>query len=591
MKRLMIAATALLGLSLSGAVAQDEMMAEGPSISLSGSAGLGATFKGATENAAGTKTNEAATSFNHFAKVTLTGSGVTDGGLTFGAKVRVNTDKVDDAEVHIGGESWTLTVGDVDPASELAFSLGDVGFDGNLGVDDVAEKFAGDYGVKDVSDARLDLSFGVAKIAVSVGVTPGTAYQAATDASATHKVTTKISGLPAAVASPAAGPAGDAARQSNADRAALLAFFGKDHSLTFTSLKDQTNILDTIAPSGYYLTRPEGSVWQTVSLGTGENIVERRIVEVYQFDHDSNPSTDPIDVYTLDPDGDDDWTNIADGMDVPSINAFNAMGLSRKMAPVTDGTYNIFRIKGRSDKALDAVIAAARKAKADFEALKQGDDGYIAPGTARTAELNRLTDAVSRAEADRRCETGAAQSYTPVGGESVQVCAARTGANANHTDVQISDAVVTASGVDLTAFTAAMAEKMATKQKTNWALGTSVAVGPTTLGFGIDSEKKLQASVGASFGDFGGSIFYAQQDADTPSGEKKLTGLGGEFTAKFDATSVNIVAARATMDGAADSDGFGAGVKHDLGGGATVEAGLAQVEDRNMASVGVTMSF
>jgi len=63
------------------------------------------------------------------------------------------------------------------------------------------------------------------------------------------------------------------------------------------------------------------------------------------------------------------------------------------------------------------------------------------------------------------------------------------------------------------------------KAKTNWAAGASFDLGPAKLGFGLDSEKKMQMSVGGEFGDFSGSVFYAQQDAKTSGGEKKLTGM------------------------------------------------------------------
>jgi len=134
----------------------------------------------------------------------------------------------------------------------------------------------------------------------------------------------------------------------------------------------------------------------------------------------------------------------------------------------------------------------------------------------------------------------------------------------------------------------------ATKAKTNWALGTSLDLGVAKLGFGLDSEKKMQMSVGGNFGDFGGSIFYAQQDAKMADGtEKKLTGLGIEGKATVqEGTTVNAVWTQAEMEGsAAKSDAFGLGVGHDLGGGASVQAGFAQVNDQNRLSVGIAMKF
>ncbi len=185
MRAILITATTMLGLSLSGAVAQDEMMSGG--ISLSGSAGLGLTFHGDIDkvdpqtvggNGAnkdvvlkkGVDPAESRSEVNHFVKFVLKGEGVTDGGLTFGASARINTDKVDDAEVYIGGEMWSVNVGAIDPASDMAENLPDVGFDGNIGVDNVAEEATADT----AADAGVTLNFGVATVGVSFGfVTPG----------------------------------------------------------------------------------------------------------------------------------------------------------------------------------------------------------------------------------------------------------------------------------------------------------------------------------------------------------------------------------------------------------------------------------
>jgi len=165
MKRLLIACAAL-GLSLGGAQAMDEMAMDGPALSLKGEAGMGLTFQAGTDNT----TDQNRTSIDHFAKVTFTGEGVTDGGLTFGMKVRVNTNKVDDDEVYIKGEMWEVRVGHIDPASDMAETLPDVGFDGNLGVDNVAEAATLDT----TADVIGKFTFGPATVGISGGfVTPG----------------------------------------------------------------------------------------------------------------------------------------------------------------------------------------------------------------------------------------------------------------------------------------------------------------------------------------------------------------------------------------------------------------------------------
>ncbi len=130
----------------------------------------------------------------------------------------------------------------------------------------------------------------------------------------------------------------------------------------------------------------------------------------------------------------------------------------------------------------------------------------------------------------------------------------------------------------------------AADQETHWALGGKVDLGVATIGFGYDSDKTIQASVGGDFGQFGGSVYYAQQKDDT---DTKHTSLGAQVDiAVGEGTSITTVVAQNEVDGAADkTQGFGLGVKHALGGGATVEAGFGKVSDVNRAGVGVVMSF
>jgi len=69
----------------------------------------------------------------------IAGSGATDTGLQFGAFIDIDEDSVDDAEVFISGVFGTVTVGNVDPATD-GFGIADVGYDG-IGIDDVAEQY------------------------------------------------------------------------------------------------------------------------------------------------------------------------------------------------------------------------------------------------------------------------------------------------------------------------------------------------------------------------------------------------------------------------------------------------------------------
>ena len=142
----------------------------------------------------------------------------------------------------------------------------------------------------------------------------------------------------------------------------------------------------------------------------------------------------------------------------------------------------------------------------------------------------------------------------------------------------------------------------AKKQDNQWATGVKFTVGSTTLGIGIDSEKLMQASVGANLGSFSGNLFYSQQKVRIlgHSEDTKLTGMGvqigvpaGENTTistAYTQGKTDYPDSAAGMEDKTDK-GFGVGVTHILGGGAKLEAGFAKVKKQTKASVGVSMEF
>ena len=160
------------------------------------------------------------------------------------------------------------------------------------------------------------------------------------------------------------------------------------------------------------------------------------------------------------------------------------------------------------------------------------------------------------------------------------------------------------------------AGEAATKQTTEWAAGVGFDIGSASLGLGMDSKKLLAVSIGADLGAFNGKLFYGQRKektievSDDSTVNNKITGIGAEITVSAGVnTKINAVYAQgkhsdtrtANADGSAlvggDSaqaktdKGFGVGVTHDLGGGATLNAGFAKVKKVTKASAGVSMSF
>ena len=175
MKRLMITCAAL-GLLAGGAHAQDDMMADDmmapPSVTISGAGGLGLIFTGA--NKGDESRLKVLTKFD----IGFAASGTTDQGLTFGAKSTIESrggqgqgggdQTITDAEVHIGGEIWKVTAGDLDPATHMANNISDIGYDG-IGIDDMVEKAAGST----TANVNVTLTFGPASVGfTAAAVTP-----------------------------------------------------------------------------------------------------------------------------------------------------------------------------------------------------------------------------------------------------------------------------------------------------------------------------------------------------------------------------------------------------------------------------------
>ena len=163
MKKLLTATTAL---ALVGGAAFAE-------INISGDAELGVDYNSEPGEA------KSKFSFAHEVGIDFSGSGTTDGGLSFGgsAGFDTNDDTVNEGTVFISGAFGTVTFGDNDSADLVAGGIADVGLNG-VGVDDVVESLRG--GTAD--QMRYDNSFGQISIAFSAGTKDGTAAKDAVPA-------------------------------------------------------------------------------------------------------------------------------------------------------------------------------------------------------------------------------------------------------------------------------------------------------------------------------------------------------------------------------------------------------------------------
>lgn len=149
MKNVLLASTALV---LTAGIASAD-------IAVTGGANMGLKYDGTNS----TVHNEI--DFN------IVGTGETDGGVAFGASIDLDaqsddgthtTDTTNDPEVFVSYNGLTLTVGNVDGATDRG-GLADLGYDG-IGIDDVAEVVS--HGTHNV---RVDYAFGDIAVAASVG--------------------------------------------------------------------------------------------------------------------------------------------------------------------------------------------------------------------------------------------------------------------------------------------------------------------------------------------------------------------------------------------------------------------------------------
>ena len=495
--RMTLAAIALLSLTGVSAFAQ--------ALTFSGSAGMGVRYDGATKTMVGTEDDltevtemESKLQWRSDFDISISGSGTTDGGLTFGATVAIEAnqagdDEITDSEVFIGGESWTVTIGTLDPASHMGRSLGDVGYTG-LGVDDVAEK-AGGYGGS-VANVALTFNLGSAKLGITAGQKPG------------NKTVTETSKKI------------DPVEMDPLEREPMTTFLG----IVST---DNLNADENIA---MLQSEPE-------ELGSYNDY------GTYSYEWDSTP---------------DDLTD-------------------------QDSTLNKFDIYVRAGQ-IYKVVGGAQ------DVIKRNEDGVPVD-----ADGDRVTDpskyVYEPAEGDtdpNREGTQADTADEPITNEDIN------GSNkivVTNITPAVEPGERDAGNPGKPAETVVM--KAATKEDTEWAAGVSFALGSTTLGIGVDSEKLMQAGIAADLGAFTGGLFYSQQKTTNA----KNTGMGVELGVMAGAgTKINAVYARGKVDhdnNEMDSTakGFGLGVTHDLGGGATLKAGFAKVEDQTRADVGVSMSF
>ena len=133
-----------------------------------------------------------------------------------------------------------------------------------------------------------------------------------------------------------------------------------------------------------------------------------------------------------------------------------------------------------------------------------------------------------------------------------------------------------------------------------WAAGFSFDVAPISIGAGFNSKGVASVGLGITQGQISGNILYttdSDTDDDATNMRQKSEGMGLDVTYQMsDATSVTLVFGRHQAQNvdptmSVSKDAFGVGFSHNLGGGATLAAGVASVDSKTEADLGIKMSF
>ena len=480
MKKLLIASTAL---SLAGGAAFAEM-----AITVSGDAELGVDYNsepGMTDDGM-TKSKH---TFVHEVGIDFSGSGTTDGGLTFGGSAGFNSggDSIDEGTVHVSGSFGTLTIGDNDSADVTAGGIDDIGLNG-IGVDDKVEGLRGTT----ANQLRYDNSFGQISIAISAGTKNGSA--------AVKEVRIK----------------GDVERP-----AAYWAIIDVNNVISeFSESPDS----DQIDPLINVLRTMDGDgeitgISDRDSDGTaGSYAIYSSAATVGYADHDDDSDTPDVLV-----------------ADVNAEDGFEAVNLETDAGKAVAATYE--RYVAVYDLGKDEEVGGtgddADKRKADADLF--------------TNEARNSNGRLSKFYYDYRA---------------------------------MSDDIVEVEGKD------------AGKSETEFAFGMSFEAGGVTIGVGYDSNKTVSMGAGFSTGEISTNLLYVKMDDNEDTNDnEEATGMGVDMTYTMGASAVTLAYGRHKPEMGEATDAVGMGVTHDLGGGATMNAGFGKVDEANKASIGLSFKF
>ncbi len=136
-----------------------------------------------------------------------------------------------------------------------------------------------------------------------------------------------------------------------------------------------------------------------------------------------------------------------------------------------------------------------------------------------------------------------------------------------------------------------------------YAFGMSFNAGGVTIGVGYDSKKTVSMGAGFTTGEITTNLLYVKTDEEFSNADGtikgEMTGMGVDMAYAMGASTVTLSYGRRKPETGEAMDAVGMGVTHDLGGGATMNAGFGKVDKKvgtkivseNKASVGLMFTF
>ena len=391
-------------------------------------------------------------SFVHEVNVNFMASGATDGGLSFGTAIDLDGDG---AVAYIGSDFGTLSIGDVDPADEIAGSIADIGlFD--IGVNDKVHGMMGGT----ASQLRYDATFGSVSIAVSAGVS-----EAVEGMPEVRTATHVIPGLEE-VKAPVHTIPGQA------------------------EVRSPTIIVEGRKPNTWFVSKGDTDV-------TSYSIDPTLPIDSYtltsHYDQDLNIQRVSEDI-NAENDDEDPMLKLTGIMIINQGNdPVNILGYSKKVKEEGDPEFYMPAVDGQ-----DAMKVDDEMSEKIADAFEKYEEAYDL-GEDMTVDGNDMAKLVSNDGIEEQTIEGkvlvAAIEDQVIGGETLVEATA---------DITV--------GGDL--ITAAVPQVASENQ---YAFGASFDAGAFTIGAGYDSTKTISLGGGATFGDFSTNALFSK-DADDNKG-------------------------------------------------------------------------